>query len=248
MFNTNPVTDSVSFIPNMPDFKSMSPEEITHYRAKMHIKFDILRENWPRLNVGMPQGDEDPEKLYKTYYAWIKYVHLNSSSGQFKVYLIIFFALIELALVKGLKIGLARGLCSFQIKLMNKYDTVMLELGEKYLFGFGNGWPAEVRLLMFSVVYTGIFIGIKLLGKYLMGGDSELIEGVAVSFLNSGSSSAISGDPEDEIPNAPAQDSGMNIGGIDIGSMISGLTGMATGKEDKPQPKKKKPRGPVFSD
>jgi hypothetical protein len=74
---------------------------------------------------------------------------VSKETGQYKVYLVIFFMFVEVVGVKLLKLNMS-GYTMSQLRIMNRYDTLLAELGEKWLVSSGSEWPVEARLLMMA--------------------------------------------------------------------------------------------------
>ena len=58
------------------------------------------------------------------------------------------------------------GFAQSQLVNMNKYDALLIELGEKHYIPSGSQWPVEVRLLGLIFMQTALFI----ISKQFLGG------------------------------------------------------------------------------
>ena len=57
------------------------------------------------------------------------------------------------------------GFTQQQIRNMNSYDRLLIELGEKSYIPEGSDWPVELRLLFLIIINAGFFCVSKMLMK-----------------------------------------------------------------------------------
>lgn len=169
----------------IPDYNSMSENEQIRYRTRFKSQFFLLRDTWgnsiPEINDNMSLYE-----LHELYESYIKNMHVKDKSGRYKVYLVIMWMVIEAI---GTKIGLnCSGYTYSQFKSMNKYERLLLELGEKYYqTGDGeinNDWPVEFNILFMALINAITFIIIKILADYLGEGVATQIVDWMSSYLS----------------------------------------------------------------
>lgn len=164
----------------------------------------------------------------------------------------ILFACIELFCVKilGLKLG---GYTFNQLALMNKYEKLLVELGEKSYGSLGSTWPVEARIIFMSLFNAVIFLVIRLFSSYLGPGLGDILQQIVNSFMNQedpsdqikqGQGMALT-DGISELPEIPAGGGG---GGFDLGSLLGGLSGMLGGGGNNNKPKTRARRRPTFTE
>jgi hypothetical protein len=168
----------------IPDYDSMTEEEQARRRRKFKAQFLILHDTWGN---NIPEIDKNMSlyELHELYETYIKNIHIKDSSGKYKVYLIIMWLIIELACTKmGLHI---QGYTMSQFKSMNKYERLLLELGEKnYKTSHSemSDWPVEMNILFMALVNAVTFIVIKMLSEYINPDMAEKIINMMTSFLS----------------------------------------------------------------
>jgi hypothetical protein len=241
------VTPNVATLPppNVPNYSAMSPVEQAQHRAHFRNRFGILRDSWPNYHIP-DYGDDIPlEHIHAQYDIYVRHIHISNDVDQYKVYIVIMFLLIELFCTKiGLNIG---GYTVAQMRSMNKYERLLVELGETNYktSAAANGgvpqqssWPVEVRIFFMALVNAVTFIIIKMLANFIGEGIATTIVDALSSYLSgtppqpgqvlfggSGQPSAPVSQPSSVGPQ-PLPQSGGPFGGVDIASLIGNLGSM----------------------
>ena len=235
-----PSTLSVLPSPNVPKYSAMTLEEQAQHRAHFRARFGILRTAWPNYHIPDIPDTLTLEEIHAQYDIYVRHIHISRDVDQYKVYLVIMWLIIELACTKiGLNIG---GYTVSQMRSMNKYERLLIELGETNYKSSAteaataqSSWPVEVRILFIALVNAVTFIIIKMLASYIG-------EGMATTIVD-GLSSYLSGAPPQpgqvlfggptqnniaapgsSVPNAgpsPLPQMGGPFGGLDIASMLA---------------------------
>jgi hypothetical protein len=165
-----------------------------------------LRDSWPEYKFPDLPDESTTDYIINAYEHCISKIQLDMNVNQYKAGLIILFLVIEVISVKymGLDGG---GYTVSQIKAMNRYERLLIELGEKRLISIGNQWSVEVRITFIALVNFGIFVLMKwlsgLLGPELSGMITPLI-----SNLFSGGNNA-QNNINDNIPDVPERSSNL---------------------------------------
>ena len=216
---------------DMPDYDSMTEQQQAAWHADFNIKLGILRNAYPKFDI--PHLDENVplEIKHQHYERYVQQIHLDNSVGNYKFYLLILFAIIELICVKVLGLDLG-GYTINQLTMLNKYERLLIELGEKSYAPSGSEWPVEVRIVMLSLFNAVVFLVIRLFASYLGPGVGDVLQQIVNAFMNNEDASShikkaqkigINADTDeyaDGVPEPPAN------GGFDFGSLINGLGGM----------------------
>ncbi len=90
---------------------------------------------------------------------------------------------IELFCVKILRMDMG-GYTFNQLALLNKYDRLLVELGEKSYGSVGSEWPVEAEIIFMCLMNAVIFLVIRLFSAYLGPGIGNIVQQIVNSFLN----------------------------------------------------------------
>jgi hypothetical protein len=181
--------DSSSMFGGRPDYSKLTLEQQVYMRSQFKAKFGILRSSYPEWNIQDPDDRLSMDQIHDIYEYYIRQIMVSKETGQYKVYLVIFFMFVEVIGVKVLKLNMS-GYTMSQLKIMNRYDSLLAELGEKWLVSSGSDWPIEARLLMMAVFNAIVFLAVRYLCSWMgVDGLSDTIQGFIDSMLNGPSES-----------------------------------------------------------
>jgi hypothetical protein len=223
--------DSSSMFGGRPDYSKLTLEQQVYMKSQFKAKFGILRSSYPEWNIQDPDERLSLDQIHDIYEYYIRQIMVSKETGQYKVYLVIFFMFVEVIGVKLLKLNMS-GYTMSQLKIMNRYDSLLAELGEKWLISSGSDWPIEARLLMMAVFNAIVFIAVRYLCSWMgVDGLSDTIQGFIDSMLNGPSDSTNhfgrhipnAQRPPTPVPGRMDQSSGNPLDGI--ASAFSGLFG-----------------------
>jgi hypothetical protein len=176
--------DDGSIFGGRPDYSKLTLEQEIYMRTQFRAKFGILRSSYPEWNIQDPDERMTLDQIHDVYEYYIRQIMVSKETGQYKVYLVIFFMFIEVIGVKLLKLNMS-GYTMSQLRIMNRYDTLLAELGEKWLVSSGSDWPVEARLLMMATFNAVIFIAVRYLCSWMgVEGLAETIQNFVDSMLN----------------------------------------------------------------
>ena len=228
-----------------PIYKEMTLEDQKRYRLSFTIKFTTLCTMCPKiLKMPVIQGTSDLDEIHDTYDRYYQQVTVNNSVGNWRVMLIIFYLILEYVGTQFLGLGFS-GLTLSELKNINEYDFLLIELGEQYSFASGAKYSPMTRLAIMMSVNAGIFVVSSLIAKHW--GDPA---GSMVRQLGRGVSSMVQTPGSSEEPSALIPNGGgFSIHNI-IGNLGSTFMAMKNGTpapnqqktEEKP---KRRPRRPV---
>lgn len=124
-------------------------------KRELLFKFEILRKSYPNTDIPMFSMHNDFTTMNKQYEYIIRKVQLESNVDNYKSYLIGGFMLLEFLFGKfGLDMA---GFSQQQMHQMNKYEKLLIELGEKSYLPKRN-FPVEVRLIGL-IVFNAVLFG-----------------------------------------------------------------------------------------
>ena len=176
----------------------LTKEQEMYLRQEFKVKFGILRANYPQWNVIDPPDTLTVKQLNELYERYIRQIMVSKETGQYKVYMVIFLMVIEVIGVKFLKLNMS-GYTMSQLKIMNRYDALFIELGEKWLVSGASNWPIEARIVMMMLFNAVIFLVVRYLCSWMgVEGLADTLQGWIDSMLNgpevfSGASAAPTG-------------------------------------------------------
>ena len=215
----------------------MRPEVQAQYRADFRVKFGTLRRNWPNFHIPDPPESTSLEQIHAQYDIYIRHIHVSNNIDMYKLCLVVVWLAIEGFCFKiGLDIS---GYTVSQMNAMNKYEQLLIELGETNYKTASEGtgtqsqWPVEIRIVYASLVSAVGFIIIKMLASWVNMSPETLapiINGIQAFFTGTtpqgnqqlfgstqpGNSSQVSGAQ-------PIPQSGGIFGGLNIPAMIASI-------------------------
>jgi hypothetical protein len=198
---------------NIPsnDPPKLSNEELIGRAHDCFLKYQILQKSWPEYKF--PNLDDklvysNPQLIIDTYNKSVERIQIDMDVNQYKIALIIMFLVIEVVCVKFLGLD-AGGYTLSQIKAMNRYEKLLIEIGEKRLLTGDSNWPPEVRILFIGLFNCGLFILMKylssVLGPDLVGYISPIVNGLFSGVLDNSKTANL----PDEMPQRQQDITGM---------------------------------------
>lgn len=145
----------------------ISAEEKEEMEKQEYLaRFRILKKGNPNYKEFPDYTEHTPvAALKKMYSETVKMIQLEENVDSYKTWLQVGFFLIEIGLCKA---GLDfKGFAKVQMKKMNKYEKMLIELGEKSYSNFTNNWPVEIRLIGVLIADALIFYICKIAADYM---------------------------------------------------------------------------------
>ncbi len=161
-------------------YAGMSPEEKESMEKEEFIwRFRILKKKYKTPSIEIPDYNEhsDLPTMKRNYDRTIKELYLDESVETYRSYLLGSWIVMEFVSTQWLAIDLS-GFTVQQTKMMHKYDSLLIELGEKSRERWGMNLPVEVRLLGFILLQAGIFYLGKIIAAKFGNNVSEIFKGV----------------------------------------------------------------------
>lgn len=160
----------------IPKYSLMSLPEQADYRLKFQTKFILLQEAWKTYNIPVITDEMSLEEIHECYELFVKNIRVSENSGRYKIYLVIMWLFIEYACCRiGLNIS---GYTMYQLKAMNKYETLLIKLGEKHYVYTANehhDYPVEYDIIFLALTNAIAFILIKTICSYMNVNNEELV-------------------------------------------------------------------------
>jgi Family of unknown function (DUF5767) len=153
-----------TFLPKkvINDVKNVLDDE--DMKRELLFKFDLLRKSYKSANIPEFTIHSDYNTMQRTYDSTIRQVNVDNNIETYKSYLITGFYITEFVLGYWLKFDM-QDFTKQQISNMNKYEHLLIELGEKNYVPEGSKWPVEIRLLFTILINAAIFIVTKMVMK-----------------------------------------------------------------------------------
>lgn len=213
-----------------PNYSVMTSEEQAGYWADFRMNFGKIKEAYP--TYGIPEVDTFPnlDIAHSHYERYVKQMHIDNTANGYKVYLIILYGCIELFCRKILHLDL-EGYTFEQLQMTKKYETLLLELGEKSFSSIGSSWPVEARIVMLAVFNAAIFLIIKLFSAYLGEGLGGIIRSMVTQLMSGNNQPVIAKampTAANGLPEVPST-AGPSVGGFNLNSLLSAVGGLFGG-------------------
>jgi len=170
-----PKTPPVNVAPRLSDIAGGSyvPQKVIEnlqvqddedLKRELLFKFELLKRSYKNTSIPEFSIHSDYRHMQRTYESTIRQVNIDSNIENYKSYLITGFYIVEFVLGYWLKFDM-QDFTKQQILSMNKYEHLLIELGEKSYVPEGSKWPVEIRLLFTIVINAAIFIITKMVMK-----------------------------------------------------------------------------------
>lgn len=162
-------------------YAGLSPEERLEMEKEEYVwKFRLLKKQFGKsASIPIPEFNEhsDLGMMKKSYERTIKELYLDDAVETYRTYLLGGWIVMEYVCTQFLEIDL-EGFTLQQIKMMHKYDRMLIELGEKSYTRWGMNLPVEIRLLGMILFQAGIFYLAKIVSDKFGGNVGEIFRGM----------------------------------------------------------------------
>lgn len=146
-------------------------------RGMFIAKYYILKDLYPRMNIQIPDDTYSLDRIKSEYSELYKKVCADRFAGEYRTYIAICFAVIEVVLCKVFKLN-ATGFTKFHLKRINQYNESLLLLGENTASESTVRNPFS-EIITAGAINTVFFILIKYVGSYLSEDTAEkVIQGI----------------------------------------------------------------------
>lgn len=145
-----------------PDYDNLPIMQQREFRSDFASKFRVLSSNFSEWEIPVFDPDTSLHTIHDLYESRVKTVVCQQNCAEWKQGLAIYF--LGLESVGKFVFGIdTTGYANAQFLAIEKYDKMLVEMGERpYLEGFSK-WPVEARIVIASIVQMIIFIVSKLL-------------------------------------------------------------------------------------
>ena len=162
-------------------YAGLSPEERMIKEKEEYLwRFRILKKKYGKnLAVQIPEWTEysDLAMMKTSYERTIRELYLDDTVETYRTYLVGSWIVMEYVCTELMSIDLG-GFAVQQISMMYKYDSLLIELGEKSCERWTTNLPVEVRLIGMILLQAAIFYLGKIITDRMGQGVGELFRGV----------------------------------------------------------------------
>lgn len=179
------IYDRYNLAQNIPPVKKLKSTISTNQdpqllinKQQLLIKFDILRKDATRT-IPMYTLDHDYDVMKKHYKMLVKQLHVDNKVTFYKQCLLGLCGCVELGMGEmGLGLDM-EGYTEFQANSMNKYEKLLVKIGEKsYMPASIISLPVEMQLCITIILQTIIFISTKMLKNKIGFNLATLFQGI----------------------------------------------------------------------
>ena len=160
--------------PARPNYAAMTAEQQADMRNTFKVKFGQLRAGNPTWKIDDPAEGTALDSIHDLYEGYVKQIVISMNCRNWKIYLIIYFFGMEFFIKSKLNIAEIDNFATFQMEIVNQYDSYLVEIGEKYYTAGASAWPVELRLLGYSGVLAILFIIVKKMVNKIGGDDNQV--------------------------------------------------------------------------
>ena len=168
------VNDKIMGLINNPldiDYSNESNEIKNLCLEAFKTKYANLKLNNKGYDIEFPEGKK-LNRIHRTYHGHVKDIFVSLNLGQIQIGYIVGIMGLEIFAIKILGLPMS-GFTKLELKRMYKYHSMMIEFGHTmYSFG-GESWSLEWRVGSTFMWNIFLFLGVKMLSKYI-GGDSMI--------------------------------------------------------------------------
>nr|QBK92561.1 MAG: uncharacterized protein LCPAC401_01990 [Pithovirus LCPAC401] len=147
---------------NIPDYSILSDDERTRIRIKLRGYLETLRHAYPYIPIPEIKDDESLREINLRYNQYLKRIHVESSSGDYYIMLIIAFLGIECFGSRFLGLNFTN-FAKHHVSRIGKYKRILYELGEMNFDNDDSDASPITKLGFFLVVDMIVFVILGLL-------------------------------------------------------------------------------------
>ena len=139
-------------------------------REDMLMKLYRLKVSFPEGHIPEYSESTDTATLRKIVEQTRRKLHVNKDTEQYKQWSVMLHMALEFVLCNLLKMKAAKGLAENHMRSAEKYNELLMELGDQQYNSGPSKWPVHWRLIGMLSFETAMFIGTNLLMTKLAGG------------------------------------------------------------------------------
>lgn len=231
-----------------------------HAKAKklssdLKAKFTVYQCNNPNIEVEIPPDELPFDERQEIYNEYISNSIASMNAEEYKMYLIVVFAIIEFLCCNYLNLDI-KGYTKLQWHTMNRYQKLLMEMGHENIGSGPSTTPPYLRIAGMALFQAVTFLIIKFLSKQI--GENMLINklhtlsGTMAERMAGGENGGkrdedgfVEQSEDPGVGNLLGEAANTLLGdGLNIGNLLGGLTNMFGGanvppKKEAPKPKRR---------
>jgi hypothetical protein len=182
-------------------YAGLSPEERREKETEEYKwRFEILRRKYRQADIPVFNEHSQLEEMKPIYENLVKQLTFDSNIESYKTYLAWGFMGIEFVCTQFIQIDMS-GFYKNQMMCMDKYDALLVELGEKSYTKWGSNLPVEVKLIFLILFQAGMFYIAKKMSGTDVANFMRMMSGQPTS--SGSSSNGNSSAPKADTPDKP---------------------------------------------
>ena len=155
------------------EYISRSEESEITQKRELLSKFQILRKKYPIAKIPEFSEFTDINTLRREYESIEKQLKIEMSVINYKQYLVMAFIGLEFVLKNFLQYEDIIGFANFQKEKMHEYESLLIEIGEKYYVDEKSQFPVEMRLAGMIFFNMATFVGLNWVKSSFSSGGSS---------------------------------------------------------------------------
>lgn len=160
------------------EYAGLTPEEKEAKQKEEYMwRFRILKKKYKTAKIPEFNEHSDLQTMKTTYERTVKELYLDESVDSYRNYLIGGFVFTEFICTQWIGIDM-KGFTKQQAMVMHKYESLLVELGERSYNRWNMNLPVEVRLIGFILLQAAIFYVGKKIAEKAGNSIGELFKGV----------------------------------------------------------------------
>ena len=159
------------------EYAGMTPEEKEAKQKEEYIwRFKIMKKKYKNKDIPSFNEHDDLSTMMTTYERTKKELELDMNVETYRNYLVGGFMITEFVCSNWMEIDF-NGFTAQQMLLMDKYDSLLIELGERSYNRWHMNLPVEIRLIGFIIIQAGLFYLGKIIAAKADTSVAELFRG-----------------------------------------------------------------------
>ena len=159
-------------------YAGLTPEEREAKEKEEYMwRFRILKKKYKTAKIPEFNEHSDLQAMKTMYDRTVKELYLDESVDSYRNYLIGGFVFMEFICTQWIGIDM-KGFTKQQAMVMHKYESLLVELGERSYNRWNMNLPIEIRLIGFILLQSAIFYVGKKIAEKAGNSIGELFKGV----------------------------------------------------------------------